>query len=250
MCTICETPIRPNQPYRRHAADAYTHNTCRRPPTTVPYIATWSGEKAAPDPVVVYRMPAGDTFRRGKPGITCMPVGIRYSGEALSDRDEHGVLWLPDVDNPGTGRLLYGNVHPGRQRRAMTELLCQVCGGPADRDSRGVLWLVEDGRGDWSGWPKDLMTTHPPICLKCVRAAREQCPHLWKGSALVRVGRSVVCGVWGRRYTAGRLGPLVVESTVVPFESPLIHWTVASQLVRALYACTVVSVDEELAALT
>jgi hypothetical protein len=62
------------------------------------------------------------------------------------------------------------------------------------------------------------------------------------------VGTSEVCGVWGRRYTPSRLGPVPIEIGVVPFESPLIGWTVASQLVRTLSGCTIVSLDEELAA--
>lgn len=68
---------------------------------------------------------------------------------------------------------------------------------------------------------------------------------MWKGSIAVRVGQSEVCAVYGRRYTLGRLGPLPAEADVVAFESPLIHWTMASQLVRALAGCTIVSLADE-----
>ncbi|WP_439943529.1 hypothetical protein [Streptomyces sp. BBFR115] len=210
----------------------YTHKACRRAPTTVPFIASWSGEKTD-DPPVVYRLTGG----------------IGYSGEVVSDRDSRGVLWLRRPSRPGVGKPLYGVVHPARQRLAMAQMLCQVCGHPATFDG-GALWLLEDHRADWSGWPTGLVTTHPPICLPCVKKSREQCPHLWKGSVLARVGRSVPCGVWGRRYTASRSGPLPVASEVTAFESPLLGWTVASQSVRALYDCRITSLDEESARLS
>lgn len=236
-CAVCDQPIEDGEPYKRHARKgrsgetlppAYTHKRCRRRPSVVPFITSWSSE-FTDDPAVILR-PHG---------------GIGYAGEVASDRDARGVLWQRRPESPDVGRPLYGKVHSGRQRRAMADELCQVCGGPADRDDRGVLWLIEDNRDDYAGWPEDLLTTHPPICLPCVRKARAECPHMWKGSVAVRVGRSDVCAVYGRRYMLGRLGPLPVEADVVMFESPLIRWTVASQLVRALSGCTIVSLDDE-----
>jgi hypothetical protein len=96
------------------------------------------------------------------------------------------------------------------------------------------------------GWPEDLLTTHPPICLPCVGKARAQCPHMWKGGVAVRVRRSEECAAYGHRYTYGRLGPLLADSGVVMFVSPLVRWTMAAQLVRALVGCTIVSFDDEL----
>jgi hypothetical protein len=231
ICTICDQPIEDGQPRKRVARtrDRYTHKACRTASTTVPFITAWSGEQHV-EPLVVYRLLGG----------------IGYSGEQPQDRDSRGVLWLRRHAARGSGRPLYGDVHPGRQRLAMERLLCQVCGEPTDTDERGVLWLLEDARTDWEGWPNELLTTHPPICRPCVSTARQECPHMWRGSVLVRVGRSEVCAVWGRRYTPSRLGPVPIASAVVLFDSPLLGWTVASQLVRALYECKIVSVDEEL----
>lgn len=240
ICVICEQPIEDDQPRKqlaRRAPDgkrlppAVMHKDCRRAPSTVPFITAWSGETAAEPPLMLR-----------------MLGGIAYADETLTDRDDRGVLMLRRPDRRGVGRPVYGDVHPGRQFLAMTEQRCQVCGEPADEDERGRLWLLEDARTDWSGWPNELVTTHPPTCLPCVREARAQCPHLWRGSVAVRVGKSELCGVYGRRYTASRLGPLPVEAGVVPFESPLLWWTVAAQLTRVLLDCTIVSVDEELAA--
>ncbi|MGW2708094.1 hypothetical protein ACWC4J_03725 [Streptomyces sp. NPDC001356] len=242
-CTICEQPIEDGQPRKqvprrdatgRRLPPAFTHKGCRRPPSAVPYIASWSTELAAELPRVVRRILGG----------------VGYADEVAADRDERGVLLLRRPDRQGVGAPRRGKVHPARQMWAMTEQLCQVCGEPADQDDDGVLWLLEDARGDWAGWPNGLMTTHPPTCAACMRTAREECPHLWEGSVVVRVGRSELCGVWGRRYTASRLGPIPVERGVVPFGSPLLAWTVAAQYVRALYDCTIVSLDEVVAAHT
>ncbi|MGW2742393.1 hypothetical protein [Streptomyces sp. NPDC001450] len=240
ICTICEQPIEDGEPRKQLARrddrgnrlpPAYMHKTCRKRPSTVLYITLWSGE-VVDEPAVIAR------------GLT----RIGYADEVASDRDDRGLLWQRRIESPGVGDALLGKVHHVRQRRAMRELLCQVCGGPADRDDRGVLWLLEDDRSDYPGWPEDLLTVHPPICLQCVRTAREQCPHMWKGNVAVRAGRSDVCAVYGRRYTLGRLRPLPVGADVVSLDSPLVHWTVGAQLVRGLNECTLVSLDEELAA--
>lgn len=239
-CTICEQPIEDGQPVKqlvrrdgrgRKLPPVFTHKSCRKRPAAVPFVASWSSE-LIDDPTVVQRLLGG----------------IGYVDEVASDRDDRGVLRLRRAHSRGVGEPRRGLVHPGRQYLAMAELLCQVCGEPSDEDDRGRLWLLEDARTDWDDWPNGLVTTHPPTCLACVRTAREECPHMWKGSVAVRVGESELCGVLGRRYTASRLGPLPVEKAVVPFESPLIGWTVAAQYVRALNDCKIVSVAEEIAA--
>ncbi|RRQ79418.1 hypothetical protein CQW39_09775 [Streptomyces griseofuscus] len=239
ICVICERTIEPGEPTKRVSRrsrtggtlpPAYSHKLCRRRPSTVPFITSWSSEIVT-DPPVTYRLLGG----------------IRYADEVASDRTADGVLIMRRPDRQGVGEPKYSMVHPGRQFRAMTELLCQVCGGPADQNERGTLWLLDDSREDWSGWPNDLVTTHPPVCLQCVRKAREECRHMWAGNVLARVRTSEVYGVLGRRYTASRLGPLPVHRDIVPFGSPLLGWTVAAQLVRALDDCTVVTLDEELA---
>ncbi|MFI6465648.1 hypothetical protein [Streptomyces sp. NPDC050538] len=179
--------------------------------------------------------------------VSRLTSGIGYVGEVPDDRDA-GVLWMRSVELRGRGRPLYAEVHPGRQRLAMRRELCQVCGEPADRNDAGVLWLLEDRRKDWTGWPDDLTTTHPPICRPCVPIARAQCPNLWRGAVAVRVGRSEVCGVHGRQYAPGTFGPRPVgDDTVLLGEEPAIRWTIGSQLIRALYDCTFVDLERELA---
>ncbi|WP_328890203.1 hypothetical protein [Streptomyces sp. NBC_00316] len=187
-------------------------------PLVVPYIAAWSQEQAR-SPVVI--APRG---------------GIAYQDEGPYDRDADGYLWLRAPAKQGCGRPDFGRVHPLRQRRVMRRLLCQVCGGSADQDERGTLWLLEDHRADWDGWPNGLLTTHPPVCAPCAREAARSCPNLLGRSVAVRVGSSEVSGIYGVRYLPGSpLTPRVVE-----YGDPAGPWVLASQLVRALSDCTIV----------
>lgn len=241
MCGICDEQIRRDEPHKRHTVkrslagdppEFHTHDRCRQAPTVVPFIAAWSDEKSIAVPSVVTRLMGG----------------VGYVGEVPADRDR-GVLWRRFVDLQGSGRPLYSEVHPGRQRLAMRHELCQVCGEPAHKTSEGVLWLLEDRRRDWKGWPEGMVTTHPPICRRCVPVARAQCRNLWSGAVIVRAGRSEVCAVYGQQYRVGPFGLRpALHDTVLFGEEPAIRWTIAEQLVRSLHDCTFVTLDELLEA--
>jgi hypothetical protein len=202
-------------------------------PDVVPFIAAWSGEQRHTRRVVY--------SGRG---------GIAFVDEAPEDRDQFGVLWNGRALAQGVGRPRYGEVHPERQRVAMQYLMCQVCGRPADRDRNGgVLWVVEDNRGDWNGWPENLMTTHPPLCLPCARKAVEQCPHLVDSSVALRVRNSEVCAVYGRIWSSSAFGHPVrtANKDVVAYGTAAARWVLAGQLVRSLHGCTRVDLQRELA---
>ncbi|MDH6112795.1 hypothetical protein P3T36_002513 [Kitasatospora sp. MAP12-15] len=192
-------------------------------PDVVPYIAAWSAERFA------------------RPAVVAAPgVGIAYRGEIPHDRDVDGVLWARMTLQRGSGRPEFGRVHPARQRRAMRRLLCQVCGGPADRTGEGVLWLLKDDRDDWPGWPEGMAVTHPPVCLGCARAAAQLCPHLATGFVAVRVADSGSCGVYGTLYQPGALGPQSVGEIITASDDPRARWVLAAQMVRVLRGCTFV----------
>jgi hypothetical protein len=146
-----------------------------------PYITSWSTEQDPPHTLVEHR-----------------GLGIAYLDETVIDRDDKGVLWYRTPSRPRQGRPEFGRVHPLRQRRAMRRLLCQVCGGPADHTSDGVLWLLKDHREDWPGWPENMAVTEPPVCAPCVRVASRLCPALRKGAVTVRVRH---CPEFGARFT-------------------------------------------------
>lgn len=197
------------------------------PALPVPFIAAWSGEQ---------------TLRRR---ITWRPDGIAYADEEPADRDQHGVLWRGRAGARGVGRPRYGEVHPARQRDAMEHLLCQVCGSPADQDERGTLWLLQDTRTDWPGWPEDVMTTHPPVCMPCARQAVDLCPHLHGRYAVVRVRESDPCAVVGTVWQPTALGaPQRLDDRIVGYQDPAARWMTAGQLVRSLHGCTLVDLTD------
>jgi hypothetical protein len=173
--------------------------------------------------------------------------GIRFADEQPADRSK-GVLWATKKVAPRVGRPEYATVHPQRQRWAMQQQLCQVCGKPASRTALGTLWLVEDHHSDWSGWPERMITVHPPLCLPCACKAVEECPHLLDtGWAAVRVRASEVCGVMGTAYQpvpGGGAQPLPGKR-YAEYGSRTIRWVLAGQLTRSLHGCTVVDLEAE-----
>ncbi|MGS2587697.1 hypothetical protein [Streptomyces hebeiensis] len=196
-------------------------------PGPVPYIAMWSAEQAPRMRVVM------------KGG------GIGYADERPYDRDTDGVLWTRVPSQPGKGRPEFGKVHALRQRRAMLELLCQVCGRPADRNADGVLWLVSEDPHDMAPLPGDLTTTHPPLCAPCAFRSTHVCPHLRSRYVALRVRTSVPAGVQGALYRPGHPAPTAVMATGVAFGDPLIHWVRAGQLIVRLREFTVVDLKPE-----
>jgi hypothetical protein len=194
----------------------------------VPYITSWTGEKRQTDRDLVYRPWRG---------------GIAYADETPADRDEYGVLWLSSSGDLGTGRPLYKEQHGQRQRRAMAELLCQVCAQPADQTAQGTLWLLPAE----SMTPRRGATRHPPICLPCARISVRACPALRSGFVLVSA-RSRVYGVSGLLYAPGGPTPKIsiwdLPEQVIAHGSRLASWVLALQLHRMLYGMSQVDWDE------
>jgi hypothetical protein len=195
----------------------------------VPYITRWSAEKAAATPVI--------RRRRG--------TGIAYADERSYDRDEHGVLWTRAPSQPGRGRPQYGSVHSLRQRLAMSGLLCQICGRPADRTSNGVLWLLDAGRDDPTLWKGRERTVHPPVCMSCAVRSASACPHLRRAHIVLRVHAFAPSGVHGALYAPGAAAPQAVEATNLSFGDPRMPWMRASQLVMRLSEFTVVDLKQD-----
>jgi hypothetical protein len=192
----------------------------------VPYIAAWSGERPVRAPVVA----------KGR-------WGIGYQRERPGDRDAHGVLWSRYLRAPNDGVPDFGKVHPHRQRQAMRRLLCQVCGGPADQNEQGVLWLIDDTSHEWSG---KEMTPNPPICLPCAGSARRVCPHLRrKGVLALRARHAPIVGVSGRLYALSRRGPTPLGRATLTYDDPQVRLLQAHHLLRELRDCTAVDLDQE-----
>jgi hypothetical protein len=190
----------------------------------VPYITMWSGEDDLQNQV------------QALPGH-----GIRYVDEVATDRDTHNILWYRTASRPGQGRPIFGQVNSLRQRRAMRRTLCQVCGGSPDVNDQGVLWLLQDHREDWPGWPTRMAVTEPPICLPCAKTTIRLCPALRKSAVAVRVKQAKLAGVHGVRY-APDARP--INDALVEFRDPNARWVVARNLVRELQECRIVPIPE------
>lgn len=191
----------------------------------VPHAVMWSGEI---------------TTQRG---LTVRPdgSGLCYQDETRADRDKHGVLWARVHQAPGEGRPNYRALHSVRQRRAMHGMLCQVCGGPASRTSRGWLFLLQrsDAPQDGTDWPEGSLSTKPPICEPCAGLALRFCPHLTDPIA-VRSRKPTVWGVYGDFYlpNGGKLACLPSDGHM-PYGHPrAARWFLASHLVIELTRCT------------
>ncbi|MFJ3229914.1 hypothetical protein [Streptomyces sp. NPDC086787] len=224
-----------------HAKTDTTTVVPRRKPAA-PWMAAWTGEQFLKTPLVL------------QPDRS----GIAYLDELSVDRGRHGVLlhrgrgWAaPDR----RGRALYGEVHFGRQRRAMAKLLCHVCGGTADRSDVGVFWLLDNVPEKCpEGWPEEELTVHPPVCAPCAIRAIAECPELEeKGVTAVRVRDPQPYGYRGRLYTrdltdpAPRIPILSKPAENLSLDSPLLPWLLAAQFIMCLVDCTVVSLKEECA---
>ncbi|RKN45747.1 hypothetical protein [Streptomyces hoynatensis] len=187
----------------------------------VPYAAPWSGEEVQTGSGLVLR-PDGN--------------GIGYRDETPADRDRHGVLWARMTDSPGSGRPNYRTMHIQRQRACMLGLLCQVCGGPADRDAKGWLFVLRQPppHEDTPGWPEGLLCTKPPVCRPCAHLAAHHCPHLER-PVRIRSRKPRVWGVFGGAFDAGlRPGP----DAHLPYGHPATPWFLANQAVLELTRCT------------
>ncbi|TDQ04670.1 hypothetical protein [Labedaea rhizosphaerae] len=193
-----------------------------------PYIVSWTEEVDPPARVELV------------PGR-----GIGYADEKVTDRDSHGVLWHRSAWRPYEGRPQFARIHPARQRRAMQRLLCLVCGGPADETEEGVLWLLQDHREDWKGWPNRMAVAEPPVCLPCVEVSVQKCPALRKGAVAILAGRYPVAGVRGVLYAEGpNRMPTPVEDAIVAYDSHKSRWIKAHNLVRQLGDCELFEVHE------
>lgn len=158
-----------------------------------------------------------------------------------------GVLWQRHTLRIGAGRPLYTVVHPLRQRRVMSQLLCQVCAQAADHNDDGTLWLLPDREVATFDESDGLVTRHPPLCLPCACTSVRVCPGMRPNYVAIRA-HSAVCGVIGTVYRRLDHSPWMEIDTDYPgdpvlFHDPAILRTQAHQLVRVLMNIQIVNLD-------
>lgn len=202
--------------------------------TPVPYITTWDQEAQA---ALNGAGAGGARVELRQLTVPGAPLLVSYQDEVPHDRDAMGCLWQRYPLAHGKGFPHFAKVHPARQRRAMTKKLCQVCGNPADRDERGWLWLItrDDAERISQGGEPAVRTSNPPVCARCCDLARELCPHLLKGNAVVRVPTVLPWGVYGIRTEVAGSSP----GHTVAYGDPDIHRMIAGQMLVRLEGVTI-----------
>ncbi|MEU4970021.1 hypothetical protein [Streptomyces smyrnaeus] len=208
---------------------------------TVPYITRWDSEQ---------NISAQQLFLSSE--------RLSYIEEDAEDRDRSGVLYERTSGDYGTGNPEWRQIHPLRQRHAMTDLLCQVCAQPPSRTKKGWLFLIP-GRATPTALAtlEGQPTTHPPLCRPCAKTALEQCPRL-KHVIAVRARKCPLWGVLGvvhlpaspgmHHPATRRLDATTVQyGTRTPGGLLTTRFILASQLLRQLHRVTVVDLDAELA---
>jgi hypothetical protein len=199
----------------------------------VPYIAAWEREKDTTPRIVL----------RNVRGV----LRIGYESENPYDRDENGTLWAGQALAQGRGMPHFENVHLLRQRRAMRDLLCQVCGtstltGPGPGPEPGHLWLLAARPGDPGPIREGEVTTSPPVCTSCAPAALTYCPHLRRGAVAARVGLARYWGVAGVVHDR-RLQPIPgPDLALVRDDSADLRWILAYRLAVELRDVTPVDI--------
>jgi hypothetical protein len=201
----------------------------------VPWIAPWSDEYGARSRIIARQGPAGPC--------------VGYADE-VPHADRHtGVLWQRAGVRPGGGKPDFAGVHVLRQRKAMTRLLCQVCGtSTMGRPDGRTLFVVRSTSGE--PMHEGERTTAPPIHETCARQAIQDCPHLrgtWT-AALVTV--TWAWGVAGIMYDRDTLKPLPGPEEdggglehVAYDDSERIRWIIAARDVVSLRGIEPVDID-------
>lgn len=200
---------------------------------TVPYVTPWSAEKLLPVP----------PLRRSPDGTVLV-----FQRETPYDRDRHGVLRMRMSIARGRGVPRFAEVHALRQRRAMLDLLSQVCGRSCSDLAPGrTLFLV----GARTPVREGERMVSPPVCPPCATESALACPHLRKECVLAWAEHPQPWGVAGDVYDPGALRRLPAKGLLhVPYDAPAIRWTVGVHTVLSLHGVTPGSWEEvhELAA--
>jgi len=196
----------------------------------VPYITAYERERVLDPPLVVRRGPQG--------------AFLAYQDELPHDRTHWGVLWVRQALPPKArrGRPRFQDVHALRQRRAMLDMLCQVCGKPAMASDERLLFLMRD-----VGEPirEGETTASPPVCVPCARISVQACPHLRRGAMAAWVAHAPSWGVSGVLYDPRTVQPVPGDELVdVPYEDPHIRWVLAARQVVELQGVTPVNLED------
>ncbi|HEY9217426.1 MAG TPA: hypothetical protein VIO94_05205 [Phenylobacterium sp.] len=113
-----------------------------------------------------------------------VPWSVAWSGEQAfriqPSRDFPGRLELDQREARGVGEAQFAALHVTRQRRAMADFLCHVCGRPTEPRDRFIFPAASGGLVDLEDGSKLYGCNVPPMHRACSVRARHACPHLGK----------------------------------------------------------------------
>lgn len=201
----------------------------------VPYVAPWSAEHNLPGQIV------------RKTGIG--GTGIGYADEQHHDR-RMGFLWARVSLARGKGTPDLGGMHSLRQRRAISHMLCGVCGASTfDEDfarwNERHLYVARATQG--RPIAEGERTAMAPVCRACATESVNACPHLRNGWTAALVSYAQGWGVAGITLDSRTLEPLPLPEKglhVVANDDPAARWTIAMQMVTTLHRVTPVNLDD------
>lgn len=213
------------------------------PPGVVPYVAGYSAELTLRTPLV-----------RRAPSAEAPFPGLAYQDETPHDRDSFGMLWVRALILPTErrGEPQLADVHPYRQRRAMADLLCQVCKAPPEDPDAPSLFLMRD-----TGGPilEGELTASPPVCVPCAGIAIQLCRGIrggrWVAAWVNATPHWGVAGLVHDPATLKRLPSKDPRNPLVQVEygTARAPWTVAHRTVIALYGVRQTDLEAEFARL-
>ncbi|SHN24106.1 hypothetical protein [Streptomyces yunnanensis] len=187
---------------------------------TVPFVTAWEYEKQL-FPKLGIRV-----THEGGPHLT-------FADENPMDRDQHGVLWVRQGLARGKGKALFPKVHAFRQRRAMFDLLCQVCGGQTIEESfERQLYVMNSAKG--TPIKEGELTTAAPVCQGCAPEAAMSCPRLKDRYVAAYADYNYPWGVAGVLINPHTLEPVSLDPVQVSFGDPQIKWMIANMSVNRL----------------
>ncbi|MGF0163031.1 hypothetical protein ACQRET_03175 [Streptomyces koyangensis] len=184
----------------------------------MPYVTAYAEEGLLPAPLRASR------------------AGLAYDDESPYDRDTFGALWVRPRLLPAarlrTPRLQ--EIHPYRQRRVMTNGLCQVCTRPAATRDGATLYLMRDSGGPIQEGER---TASPPVCVPCSALSVQLCRALQRGRWVAAwVGWAPSWGVAGTVHDPVTLRPIPGRALeMVEYGTREARWTTAARLVVELH---------------
>lgn len=155
-----------------------------------------------------------------------VPWSVAWSAEQgyriIPSRDFTGYLEVDQRQARGEGEPLFALIHASRQRRAMIDMLCHVCGEPTQRSDRYLFPAASGGMVTLHDGSQQFGCNVPTMHLGCAERAAAACPHLTKVDDFI-----LKCG-----SDDGRLIP---RTDVLPGMEEIAK--LAPQGAKVIYAC-------------